>query len=52
MKIKKTDSDKVNGYMNELVHPLKTEIEELRGIINNANNKITERIKWNAPSYY
>ena len=38
--------------MSKLDHPLKAEIEAVRGIIKNANSKISERIKWNAPSYY
>jgi uncharacterized protein YdhG (YjbR/CyaY superfamily) len=46
------DFDKVNNYMHELKHPLLAEIEVLRGIIKGVNNKISERIKWNAPSYY
>ncbi|UPT67080.1 MAG: DUF1801 domain-containing protein [Sphingobacteriales bacterium JAD_PAG50586_3] len=33
-------------------HPLKAEVEALRIIIKNANSKIAERVKWNAPSYY
>lgn len=33
-------------------HPLKKEIELLRDIIKAANKKITERVKWNAPSYF
>ena len=48
----KNDADKVNEYMNKLEHPLKPEIEALRIIIRNASPKISERIKWNAPSYY
>jgi uncharacterized protein YdhG (YjbR/CyaY superfamily) len=38
--------------MHKLEHPLKAEIEAVRTIIKGANNKIEERIKWNAPSYY
>ncbi len=47
-----SDEDKVNVYMSKLDHPLKAEIEAVKTIIKNANNKIAERIKWNAPSYY
>jgi hypothetical protein len=47
-----TDADKVNTWMAQLQHPLKAEIEVLRTIIKNANPKIAERVKWNAPSYY
>ena len=42
----------VEEYMFNLVHPFKQEIEVLRTIIKNSNAKISERIKWNAPSYY
>ena len=45
-------SDEVSAYMDKLVHPMKAEIEALRVIIKGASNRITERIKWNAPSYY
>jgi len=47
-----TDAEKVNAYMDKLEHPLKAEIEAVRAIIREANPKIAERIKWNAPSYY
>lgn len=33
-------------------YPLKAEVQALRTIIKNANSKIAERVKWNAPSYY
>lgn len=49
---KPTDTQQVALYMDALVHPLKKEIEALRVIIKGANPKISERIKWNAPSYY
>jgi len=38
-------------YLNKLEHPLKQEIEEVRKIILNAHEQITEHIKWNAPSF-
>ena len=41
-----------DSLMQASEHPFKPEIEELRIIIKNASSKITERIKWNAPSYY
>lgn len=44
--------EKVKLYMQDLKHPLLAEIEVLRGIIKDVNSKISERIKWNAPSYY
>lgn len=46
------EADAVTAYMAQLEHPLKAEIEALRTIIKGANPKISERIKWNAPSYY
>lgn len=49
---KLTDAEQVTLYMDNLQHPLKPAIEAMRTIIKNANPKIAERIKWNAPSYY
>ena len=46
------DSAQVADYMSKLKHPLKPEIEALREIIKKSNKTISERIKWNAPSYY
>jgi Uncharacterized conserved protein len=42
----------VNEFMQKLEHPLKAEVEALRNIIKEADPKIAERVKWNAPSYY
>lgn len=47
-----TIAEKVTAYMQELEHPLKDEIETLRTIIKETDARISERIKWNAPSYY
>jgi hypothetical protein len=47
-----SEAEKVTDYMLKLEHPQKAEIESLREVIKNANSKITERVKWNAPSYY
>lgn len=49
---KLTDADKVQEYMTGLRHPLKAEMEAVRLIIKNADKRISERIKWKAPSYY
>jgi uncharacterized protein YdhG (YjbR/CyaY superfamily) len=46
------DAEKVEAYMTALEHPLKAEIEAVRKIIRSVSDKISERIKWNAPSYY
>ena len=50
--VKPGDAEKVAAYMDALDHPLKKEAEAVRSIIKNANSKLNERIKWNAPSYY
>lgn len=47
-----TDTEKVDDFMRKLAHPLKAEIEAVRAIILRANNKIAERVKWNAPSFH
>lgn len=49
---KLTDQEQVQAYMEPLEHPLKAEIEAVRDIIKQSDSKISERIKWNAPSYY
>ena len=49
---KPTDEEKVAAYMKKLKHPLKPETETVRAIIKNSSKKLSERIKWNAPSYY
>ena len=51
-KLKPTDEELVNDWMNKLEHPLKAEIDAVRKIIKESNSHINERIKWNAPSYY
>jgi hypothetical protein len=42
----------VNEYMTALSHPFKAEMEAVRKITLDANHKLKERIKWNAPSFY
>jgi uncharacterized protein YdhG (YjbR/CyaY superfamily) len=51
-KLKPTDEEQVEEWMNNLEHPLKAEINAVRQIIKESNSDIKERIKWNAPSYY
>ncbi len=46
------DEQQVSAFMKTLDHPMKAETEALRKILKNSNNKLSERIKWNAPSYY
>jgi hypothetical protein len=45
-------TEAVTEFMNKLEHPLKAEMEAVRTLILSANKKITEGIKWNAPSFY
>lgn len=42
----------VDGYMRDVDHPFKAEMQAVRQIIVGASPKISERIKWNAPSFY
>ncbi|MBO9540897.1 DUF1801 domain-containing protein [bacterium] len=42
----------VEQYLQALEHPLKAEFEAVRAIILNADGRLAERIKWNAPSYH
>ena len=41
----------VDRFLASLDHPLKEGIEQLRTSILDANDQITERIKWKAPSF-
>ncbi|WP_343223619.1 DUF1801 domain-containing protein [Paenibacillus oenotherae] len=41
----------VADFMTNLEHPLKQAIEEVLQIIRSADGRITEQIKWNAPSF-
>lgn len=49
--MKLSAQQQVVEYMDNLEHPLKKEIDEVRKIILSANNQLTEHIKWNAPSF-
>lgn len=49
---KLSDAEQVTQWMETTTYPMKEEIEILREIIKKADKKISERIKWNAPSYY
>ena len=44
-------SREVERFMEGLDHPLKDEVERLRSAILNSNDRITEHIKWKAPSF-
>ena len=42
----------VTELLQNLVHPMKPVIEEIRSTILKCDQRITEGIKWNAPSFY
>ena len=41
----------VSDFLDQYDHPLRREIDEVRGIILSSDPRLIERIKWNAPSY-
>lgn len=41
----------VTTFLDDLKHPLRKEIDELRTIILSADRKLSENIKWNGPNY-
>ena len=41
----------VTAFLDELNHPLRNEIEQLRHIILSSAHSLTENIKWNGPNY-
>ncbi len=43
---------KVDNFLAKLDHPLKKEMEVLRGIIMKVHAEITEEVKWGGPSFY
>jgi len=43
--------EQVAAFMMDLEHPLKEEIAEVRRIVLASDGRLTERIKWNAPSF-
>jgi hypothetical protein len=47
----KKPKETVETYMEQLEHPFKAEVEALRTIIKGVDPRISEQIKWNAPSY-
>ncbi|MBS2967882.1 DUF1801 domain-containing protein [Metabacillus sp. KIGAM252] len=49
--LKHNGSEQAAEFMISLEHPLKKEIEEVRSIILAACGRLTEHIKWNAPSF-
>lgn len=51
LSFKEAQGNEVERFLSALEHPLKKEILALRAIILGADKGITERIKWNAPSF-
>ena len=45
-------TDKITEYLSQLNNPLISEMEAVRDIILGASNKVTEDIKWGAPSFF
>lgn len=41
----------VDEYLAKLAHPMKPEIEAVRALILGSTPGVTERVKWNAPSF-
>ena len=41
----------VEEYLQNLEHPLKREIEEVRSIVLGIDRDLSEHVKWNAPSF-
>lgn len=41
----------VSSFMDQLVHPLKPQLEEVRALILGVDKSISEEVKWNAPSF-
>lgn len=46
------NSEAVDAFMAKLDAPLRAKLEAVRSVILSADRRITEGIKWNAPSYY
>jgi hypothetical protein len=46
------DSRAVDEFLKDLKHPLKPVVEAIRSATLSADPRITEGIKWNAPSFY
>ncbi len=51
-RLKSTDAEQVNEWMDKVDTSFKPSINAVRKIIKAAGPKLNERIKWNAPSYY
>lgn len=42
----------VTQFLDELAHPFREEIDQVRGIILESYSGLQENIKWNAPNYH
>lgn len=52
MRTRKTKSAQtVDELLAGLEHPLRSDIEELRGVVLSASDGIGEEVKWNSPSF-
>jgi len=47
----KNMNTEVTTFLDQLNHPFRLEIEQLRNYILTANDNLTETIKWNGPNY-
>jgi hypothetical protein len=45
-------SAEVTTFLDDMRHPFRKEIEQLREYILSANSQLAENIKWNAPNYH
>ncbi len=44
-------NDEVSQFLDELNHPLRSEIDRLRAVILSSSADLEENIKWNGPNY-
>lgn len=49
---KPAEDQQVNEYMSKLKGEHKNDMDAVRTLIKKSSSKLSERIKWNAPSYY
>jgi len=47
-----TRSAEVDAFMATLQHPLSAQVEQLRSVMLDADPRVNESIKWNAPSFF
>jgi hypothetical protein len=47
-----TRSAEVDAYMATLQHPMSAQVQQLRSVILDADSRVRESIKWNAPSFF